>query len=242
MLGWIITLPFRILWRLILTIFGFQPKKKSKNKAARENTPFTFNQELTYDDFKAAVYESVESYDSIINIEIEGPSATISVKRKTGIFLWYFKVNFNDYGLFTGKYWIERNNKKSKIPESVANRIVEKCISTIQYNKRLIICSTDNQKSKIYYFKCEHCGKYVKPVEDRHSFYCLYCGEKISTSEYHSKDEIDNNEIINKQIVEKSKIYYYQKYNKYRQSVRRLKVIAGILLLAIDLWLLIYLV
>ena len=238
MIWWLITLPFRLFKWLVSTLFGAQKKPTEEEK--RANTPFHFNQDLSYDDFKAAIYETSIPIKQIVSIIIDGPKATFKVKSLLGIYYWQFDIDFNDYGVFSGKYWLNSTKRHSEIPKKVASNVTKICLAVIESRKRITIQGVGDKRNKVLYYKCEYCGAYAEPVQNLTSFYCPYCGKTINTKAYLTKYQIDNAKIEIKHKVDVAENYYRHRSEPHYLSSGCLLIIVGGILSIISLYLIQY--
>ncbi len=97
----------------------------------RKNTPCSFNDKITEEEFKYIAEAACSSIKRVIEVSVEGPIVNASVRSQSGISNWQFKIDFNDYGSVTGKYWLTNENSDSQIPSVIAERIKE------EINKRI---------------------------------------------------------------------------------------------------------
>ena len=100
-------------------------QRKKEEEERRKNTPFVFSQEIPIQLFNYAVEKAIKKIKRINSFYINGPIVEAWVTTQSGINEWWFKIDFNNYGHYTGKYWIKSENKDSEIPDRVAQLIVE---------------------------------------------------------------------------------------------------------------------
>ena len=104
---------------------GFIVKKladDNKEEQRRRDTPCEFNDSVSYGDFCSIVYQSTR-YIKRLTVNVEGPIIYGTVRSQSGISSWRFKIDFNDYGKITGRYWISSDNTDSIIPQNLAEHI-----------------------------------------------------------------------------------------------------------------------
>ena len=95
----------------------------SNEEVERKNTPCRFTSELTRDDFKEIAI-SVAKPIKRLKVTVENEFIIGEVRTTSGINTWEFKLDFNDYGKITGKYWFRnRGNTDSQIPDSYAKQL-----------------------------------------------------------------------------------------------------------------------
>lgn len=99
--------------------------KDAAEERKRKNTPCNFNDKITEDEFKSIVEVACNSIKRVIEVSVEGPIVNAAVRSQSGISNWQFKIDFNDYGNITGKYWLTNENSDSQIPSVAAERIKE---------------------------------------------------------------------------------------------------------------------
>lgn len=93
----------------------------------RRNTPFIFPPYLPEYEFRKLVERIARKTARKRNIRIsfDGPIIYGTVDSQSGLSEWSFKLDFNDYGILSGKYWLTTDNSDSSIPETIAERIQE---------------------------------------------------------------------------------------------------------------------
>ena len=102
-----------------------EEKEKKAEEERRKNTPCTFENGMTQEDFNIIVQKACKTVKRVSKFSIEGPVVQCVVRSQSGISEWSFIIDFNDYGNITGKYWITNENADSKIPSIIAERIKE---------------------------------------------------------------------------------------------------------------------
>lgn len=91
----------------------------------RRNTPCYFLDGFSQEDFEKIAYKSGKHIKRLIKTRVEGPVVYGTVRAQSGLSEWDFRVDFNDYGHITGKYWLYSDNDDSNIPEHFADNIKE---------------------------------------------------------------------------------------------------------------------
>lgn len=89
----------------------------------RRNTPCNFVDGFSKDDFEKIVYKSGKHITRLIKTRVDGAIVYGTVRAQSGISEWEFRVDFNDYGHITGKYWLYSDNDDSNIPKHFADNI-----------------------------------------------------------------------------------------------------------------------
>ena len=91
----------------------------------RRNTPCDFVDGISEEEFAMLVCKEKQRIKRLSEITVNGPVIYGTVQSQSGISEWGFKLDFNDYGHITGRYWMSSDNEDSKIPERVGNLISE---------------------------------------------------------------------------------------------------------------------
>ncbi len=105
----------------------------SNEEVKRKNTPCRFTDELPWSDFVKVAIDVAKPIKRL-TVSVSGEFVLGEVKTSSGINTWTFKLDFNDYGKVTGRYWFrDHGNSDSQIPDSYATQlkkaIEEKIIS-----------------------------------------------------------------------------------------------------------------
>lgn len=99
--------------------------KTSAEERRRKNTPCSFENGLSRDEFNEISNSVCKSIKRVREFSVVAPIIQGTVRSQSGISEWKFKIDFNDYGKVSGKYWIETDNSDSDIPSVIAERIKE---------------------------------------------------------------------------------------------------------------------
>ena len=95
----------------------------SNEEFERKNTPCRFSSALTQSDFKELAI-SVAKPIKRLRVSVENEFVIGEVRTSSGINTWTFKLDFNDYGRISGRYWFRfRDNADSQIPDSYAKQL-----------------------------------------------------------------------------------------------------------------------
>lgn len=98
----------------------------------RKNTPCIFSEDLTKNEFEQIALEISEPIKRL-TIKVDNQFITGVVRTQSGIDTWKFILDFNDFGVVTGKYWwIDKGNPDSKIPEAYAMQLQETIVLYIK--------------------------------------------------------------------------------------------------------------
>lgn len=101
----------------------FERKKAQENK--RKNTKCKFEDGITESQFEEIVFSVTRNIKRLDTVSVSGPVVTCGVESQSGITTWCFQIDFNDHGHLTGRYWIYSDNKDSKIPNRIGEKISE---------------------------------------------------------------------------------------------------------------------
>lgn len=97
------------------------PSEEELEEIRRKNTPFHFDNGFTSNEFEEIVERCAHKILSIGSVEVDGPIVYCRVISARDASDWCFKLDFNDYGHYTGTCWITYENDGSTIP----NRLIE---------------------------------------------------------------------------------------------------------------------
>lgn len=110
-----------------LLLLTNEANKEEKERIAednrRKNTPCNFDGAITESEFQTIVRSAAKPIRRLKIVEIDGPIVHCSVRSSSGITIWRFTLDFNDYGEITGKCWSTTENKESTIPDVLIERI-----------------------------------------------------------------------------------------------------------------------
>lgn len=95
----------------------------ARENERRRNTPPSFDARLDAHEFARIAKEAARKAPRIADVRVLGMSVHLTVRSNSGLSTWTAGIDFNDYGLLTGKYWISSENDQSPIPEFVAKAI-----------------------------------------------------------------------------------------------------------------------
>jgi len=101
------------------------PWKENREDKARRMTNCSFSKGITKTDFESIAHQSSVGIKRLKETYVEGPIVHCTVRSQSGLNIWTFKLDFNDYGHVTGNYWIYSDNNDSDIPKFLANKIKE---------------------------------------------------------------------------------------------------------------------
>lgn len=157
-------------------------KEEKKREASRIATPCEFSDGITQEEFIKYANEAVDQIDEReIEIKVSGPIVCGVVRSIKGSTVWFFEVDFNDFGHITGRYWISSENNDSSVPYRIASLIEKQILiklGVIPMNKTL---SNDEYKDEEYF--CPHCGAILNDQDgfdpSLSSWICTNCHKQL---------------------------------------------------------------
>ena len=144
-----------------------------------------FDGKVTREEFYAIVTKTKKQIRRLTYLYAEDTVVYGRYCSQSGITEWNFKIDFNDYGQLTGRYWLSSENKDSNIPKVVADRISERIKErSIKLDDEFVVDDNEamNQEKDL---TCQNCGKKARSITAK---YCVYCGEKYGVSKSKSTD------------------------------------------------------
>lgn len=97
----------------------------SNKELERRNTPCIFGYLLSKERFEQLAIDVAKRIKRL-TITVNNQFVSGEVRTQSGISTWGFKLDYNDFGNVTGRYWILfAENSDSKIPESYAKQLQE---------------------------------------------------------------------------------------------------------------------
>ena len=98
-------------------------KHNIEEENRRKNSVCRFDGDITKEEFYVMVKRGGKGIKRLKSLYAEGPIAYGTVRSQSGISDWCFRIDFNDYGEISGRYWLSTDNDDSDIPKIVADRI-----------------------------------------------------------------------------------------------------------------------
>ena len=98
-------------------------EERAEEERRRKNTPCGFTDGISREQFELIAKEAGRHIKRLIKLSVDGPVVYGTVRTQSGLSEWDFKVDFNDYGHITGKYWLSSDNDDSNIPGHVADNM-----------------------------------------------------------------------------------------------------------------------
>ena len=136
---------------------------------------------LFEEDFYRIVNRSGEGINRIVNLYAKGTMVYGTVRSQSAMSFWTFKLDFNDYGRLTGKYWLFTDNPDSGIPQIVAARISHQIVNYPDGADFAVNVEPYEEKSREVLnepvsARCPYCGE--KNYNEDAKF-CMYCGRRF---------------------------------------------------------------
>ena len=103
----------------------------SKEEDRRKAMPVQYNDRLSKELFHSIVIQEAKKIKRL-DVEIQGSTVHGTVKSVSGLSNWNFSLDFNDYGIITGKYWTFSENSDSSIPDVLGKNIsdaIARCLN-----------------------------------------------------------------------------------------------------------------
>ena len=163
----------------LLVRAGRNAKREREEENRRRNTPCRFMDGITQEEFESIALYCAKRIKRVSEISVSGPIVLGIVQSQSGISEWSFKIDYNDYGHLTGKYWLSSENADSSIPKHIADAISEAIQNHTIYQDDEYDEDPDEASPIIQrptYGFCPYCGK-GRTVKN--APFCSYCGSKI---------------------------------------------------------------
>lgn len=71
------------------------------------------------------VRHSAKGIKRLADLRVDNTIVYGKVRSQSGLSEWQFQIDFNDYGVLTGSYWISSDNNDSSLPTVLADRIAQ---------------------------------------------------------------------------------------------------------------------
>lgn len=180
-------------------MFGLENKEKQKRIARQElirrNAVCLFEDGISQEDFEAIALGECQRTENVLDAQVDGPVIQGIMSSQHSFAEWEFKIDFNDYGHITGKYWLWSENDNTEIPEMVAENICEAlryyqpAQGYGQFESQGSV-EPEYENSAAYHISfCPYCGS--KQYEMNPNF-CLACGKKLSSTDNSSTQPNEN--------------------------------------------------
>lgn len=100
--------------------------EKKQDEELRQSLSIQFPEFLNQEEFNRIIHEETDKINRFKKVEINQALINFEVYSNSRISTWCFTLNYNDYGILTGKVRISRENTDSSIPKNVSLRISER--------------------------------------------------------------------------------------------------------------------
>jgi hypothetical protein len=168
--------------------------------------------EVTEEEFQIIAKNVGKYMNRLIDFIVDGKIIYGIVESQSGLSDWKFKIDFNDYGHITGRYWIVSENEDSNIPYYIAYNIKSVIKTVLMYRE-------DGDKS-YNRNRDEYYRKIVMAVIQN---------ERIRRAEERTEQERERT----RQAEEKTK-HLQMKY-KYKKRKKLIKMIEGVVICILSL-------
>ncbi len=117
--------------------------RREEEDRKRRSIICKYDKIITRNVFEDIAFKCAKRIKRISDIKIGNGTVKATVSSQSGISEWEFVLDFNDYGKFTGSYWLERENFDSEIPERLGSMIQD---ATDEYIKKHTLPSEKYKK------------------------------------------------------------------------------------------------
>lgn len=100
--------------------------EKKQDEELRQSLSIQFPEFLNQEEFNRIIHEETDKINRFKKVEINQALINFEVYSNSRISTWCFTLDYNDYGILTGKVIISSENSDSSIPENVSLRISER--------------------------------------------------------------------------------------------------------------------
>ena len=100
--------------------------EKKQDEERRQTLSIQFPEFLNQEEFNRIIHEEANQIIRIKKIEINQALINFEVYSISRISTWFFTLDYNDYGILTGKVRISSENTDSSMPKNVSLRISER--------------------------------------------------------------------------------------------------------------------
>ena len=168
-------------WIIVAIVIGGIIKAIKKARKQREekqrllSIPCGFNDGISQEQFSMIAKKAAGDVDRISETTVDEAIVYCTVQSLSKLSEWYLKLDFNDFGHLSGRYWISSDNEDSNIPKHVAENIRSMILS---YPKSPLPATERSNASadldEIQY--CPYCGKKTGYQKAK---YCTCCGAPL---------------------------------------------------------------
>lgn len=102
-----------------------QIKKSIKEEKRRKSIICRFDGNVSEEEFYSMVRHSAKGIKRLADLRVDNTIVYGKVRSQSGLSEWQFQIDFNDYGVLTGSYWIFSDNNDSSLPTVLADQIAQ---------------------------------------------------------------------------------------------------------------------
>ena len=124
----VISIPGKVV-NIILEVHSWNSQErleKKQDEELRQSLSIQFPEFLNQEEFNRIIHEESVKIIRIKEVEISQALINFEVYSNSRISTWCFTLDYNDYGILTGKVRISSENSDSSIPENISLRISER--------------------------------------------------------------------------------------------------------------------
>lgn len=124
----VISIPGKVV-NIILEVHSWNSQErleKKQDEELRQSLSIQFPEFLNQEEFNRIIHEETDKIIRIKKVEISQALINLEVYSNSRISTWCFTLDYNDYGILTGKVRISSENTDSSMPKNVSLRISER--------------------------------------------------------------------------------------------------------------------
>ena len=124
----VISIPGKVV-NIILEVHSWNSQErleKKQDEELRQSLSIQFPEFLNQEEFNRIIHEESVKIIRIKEVEISQALINFEVYSNSRISTWCFTLDYNDYGILTGKVRISSENTDSSMPKNVSLRISER--------------------------------------------------------------------------------------------------------------------
>ena len=106
--------------------------EKKQDDELRHSLSIQFPEFLNQEEFNRIIHEETDKINRFKKVEINQALISFEVYSNSRISTWCFTLEYNDYGILTGKVRISSENSDSSFPENISLRISERLIEILK--------------------------------------------------------------------------------------------------------------
>ena len=124
----VISIPGKVV-NIILEVHSWNSQErleKKQDEELRQSLSIQFPEFLNQEEFNRIIHEETDKINRFKKVEINQALINFEVYSNSRISTWCFTLDYNDYGILTGKVRISSENTDSSMPKNVSLRISER--------------------------------------------------------------------------------------------------------------------